>query len=1377
MTAPAFNPFPGLRPFEDADAKFFFGRDEQVDQLLKRLQRDQRFVGVVGQSGCGKSSLVRAGLLPVLYAGFMARAGSSWRVALMRPSDAGGDKPIESLAQALEKSGALENVADEKALRMGQTIATLLGGARGLVEVVQQSRLAPDENILIVVDQFEELFRFRHSVGAAYVSDEAAAFVKLLLEASKYRDPETSTPLPVYVLITMRSDFIGDCAQFRNLPETLNDGLFLVPRLTRDQLREAIEGPVGVARASIAPRLVNRLLNEPALGDNPDELPVLQHSLMRMWDIWAAKHYPDQPLDIEDYEATGGLERALSIHGDEVLTSLPGDRLRIVAERIFKALTQRGSDNRGVRRPSKVGDLVATADATTEEVKGIVDAFRARDVSFLMPASQRALDEATVIDLTHEALMRNWSRLAKWVDEEAEAAKEYQRVRDAAEEHARGREALLVDPRLSTAEDWRDRNHPTQAWAKRYGGDVAAVLAYIEESRHAADAEAERRQEAHRREARARLVPVMAAITLVAIVASIFAIGFASVAAQQRSLAVAALGAAVAAQNRAVAAQSRAVVAQRLAERRRVLAETAERHENLALQQLRIADKRLTAALTRAQVAEASTNAARAQLAVYAQRQSEINRSLALAGIDHALYSYGGNRGSDRLASGDNRIAGLIGADAYAVSPTGDAKSVLLSAAITSGAIGRVALPPWDLGAITERGRYVIVLAGATQRRYAEPVTGSLVSVDALTLAVLARLPHVRATLMCGFDLGGGVAIATGSRIQIYRVASDGGLSASNSLRTGNVRALACAGGDRVLYVDDSNTLLVASASNGRSARIGRVTGNANGITVSPSAQLAAVTTIGGSTYIYNLQSRHLVARRVLFTDPSQDCIPAAGCGSALAFNFDTSRHEWDIAWYDAGDVHVEPVTSTVDDEYGCPVDACAHAALTFEAGATLPDVVGGKHGVTYYDSSAKRYNESYDDDAGSQRHPLFDNAFHMYVTPYDPNVAAQQNPFGSGLATESFLPEQGPLLGVVPAQQWSSPGLVGHEMIMATTSGLISFDLDHLRASFNRAFSPSYRVQIRDSGDGTHAVTFDWKSGVVRVLDIRTSPAKVLHQFRVSPVPVNEKTHFYTYEMQVGYDPHSQIVTMLSYTPRNVVLRLARYLADGHLVHAISGAMLMTHARARVGSIVELELTDRGNYVVMKLEEPAPDVIMRADGSRVGSAYSIDGVSNDETTAIADDRSNDHIETIYRLPQWSVEGLNPGLPASAEYVSMSPNGQTIAYATYDTSASTYYLHLYDVPSRITYRVTLPLPPDLASFRGITFSADSRYLLVTYNDTSKPNPDHVLGIYAMDPHTWTRAACLMAGRPLTSAEFHALVGPQVPYRNGCAPYADQMYRW
>jgi energy-coupling factor transporter ATP-binding protein EcfA2 len=153
-----FNPFPGLRPFEPDEDHLFFGREREIDELLRRL-RSTRFLSVVGTSGSGKSSLVRSGLIPSLYSGFMVSAGSSWRVAMFRP----GEDPIGHLAEALDQSGVLG--ADDEAGSGNRALveATLRRGSLGIVDAVRYARIPSHDNLLVVVDQFEELFRFRRS--------------------------------------------------------------------------------------------------------------------------------------------------------------------------------------------------------------------------------------------------------------------------------------------------------------------------------------------------------------------------------------------------------------------------------------------------------------------------------------------------------------------------------------------------------------------------------------------------------------------------------------------------------------------------------------------------------------------------------------------------------------------------------------------------------------------------------------------------------------------------------------------------------------------------------------------------------------------------------------------------------------------------------------------------------------------------------------------------------------------------------------------------------------------------------------------------------------------------------------------------------------
>src|SRR5262245_51550026 len=192
----------------------------------------------------------------------------------MRP----GHQPFARLAQALSQDAVLGIAAHPFAQQSQEEAALyiqaiLRRGPLGLKEVLDEIPLPPETNLLVLVDQFEEIFRY-HRDGDP---EETTAFVALLIESVKQNN------WPVYVVITMRSDFLGDCTLFLDLPEAINEGQFLTPRLTRDQLQEAIEAPASMFHGQIESALVNRLLND--AGTHPDQLPLLQHVLMRMWTL------------------------------------------------------------------------------------------------------------------------------------------------------------------------------------------------------------------------------------------------------------------------------------------------------------------------------------------------------------------------------------------------------------------------------------------------------------------------------------------------------------------------------------------------------------------------------------------------------------------------------------------------------------------------------------------------------------------------------------------------------------------------------------------------------------------------------------------------------------------------------------------------------------------------------------------------------------------------------------------------------------------------------------------------------------------------------------------------------------------------------------
>ena len=371
------NPFPGLRPFEPHESALYFGRDDQIDELLERLAQS-RFLAVVGTSGSGKSSLVRAGLIPALQRGHLAGGGSRWRVAMFRP----GDDPLGGLAQALGRPQDQD----------------LIGrSSLGLVEAART--LDAGEKLLVIVDQFEELFRVSQSGS----QDSAAAFVKLLLRAA-FEDGAA-----VFVVLTMRTDYLGACTVFRGLPEVLNGGQYLIPRMTRDQLTESIEGPIAVGGAAITPQLVQRLLND--VGDDPDQLPILQHALLRTWSKGSEDHAEGQPLDLPRaegrpldvpiYEATGGMAAALNRHAEEAygeLGELPAGQR--IARKLFQRLTEKGTDQQENRRPTSLREICAVAEADEQRVIAVIDRFRSEGRTFLTTPGGSEFAAGSVIDIS-----------------------------------------------------------------------------------------------------------------------------------------------------------------------------------------------------------------------------------------------------------------------------------------------------------------------------------------------------------------------------------------------------------------------------------------------------------------------------------------------------------------------------------------------------------------------------------------------------------------------------------------------------------------------------------------------------------------------------------------------------------------------------------------------------------------------------------------------------------------------------------------------------------------------------------------------------------------------------------------------------------------
>lgn len=410
------NPFVGLRPFDIDDADLFFGRNTQTYELLRRLHT-LHFVAVLGPSGCGKSSLIRAGVLAALRDGYLAEDGP-WTIATLEPG-------VDPLAAWTERLTPL--------LKPGQSAAALLTDP---VEALDTSR-GP---IVILVDQFEDLFRYG---GRSQKREDVDRFIDAMLATGR-------ADARIFLILTMRSEYLPECALFANLAAAINEGLYLVPRMDREQMTQAIVGQVRKGGAAITTELVDRLLADAASEE--DALPVLQHALMQIW----PKRQRWEPMGLDLYPAAGGLATFLDQHAEEVYARLRPD-LQDAAQAVCRAITDVTADGRPARRPLTFEQIVTETGKPAATLHAAITPFV--DEGFLRVKKG---DAATTIDITHEAITRQWRRLGSGFLETAGDRKVFREGWITAEARERRALASLRD----AAQDW-ERNGKDKAYLFR----------------------------------------------------------------------------------------------------------------------------------------------------------------------------------------------------------------------------------------------------------------------------------------------------------------------------------------------------------------------------------------------------------------------------------------------------------------------------------------------------------------------------------------------------------------------------------------------------------------------------------------------------------------------------------------------------------------------------------------------------------------------------------------------------------------------------------------------------------------------------------------------------------------------------------------------
>jgi WD40 repeat protein len=458
------NPFPGLRPFNPEDSDYFYGRETESEEIFGKLLNN-RFVAIIGASAAGKSSLINCGLLPKICS-ISSNGTPGWMVYSLKP----GNDPVASLAKALmaEASPAVSKSDD-----YDKILGLLKDDPYGLTKLLGEPEYKSGKRVLIVIDQFEELFRYGSLENNQEREGNARQFVNLITNVA------TENTNSLFIVIAIRSDLIAECAQYKKLTRLINDSNYFIPAMSRENLQKVIEAPVLKAGAKIDPKLVDALIND--VYERSDCLPVLQHALMRTWSKWTELDEPLKPLTYSDYESIGTIKDAISRHGNSIYEKFSPEGKEI-CEKLFKVITGKGPDNKGIRHPMQLKTIMLALDCSEAELINIIGKFRDPSVSFLYPSSGVALDSDSIIDLTHESLMHLWDRLQIWIDEEAYSVQMYLRLSEASELYQMGKKTLLRQPDLQLAIDWREKSRPGLLWAQKYNPAFERAMVYLRTS-------------------------------------------------------------------------------------------------------------------------------------------------------------------------------------------------------------------------------------------------------------------------------------------------------------------------------------------------------------------------------------------------------------------------------------------------------------------------------------------------------------------------------------------------------------------------------------------------------------------------------------------------------------------------------------------------------------------------------------------------------------------------------------------------------------------------------------------------------------------------------------------------------------------------------
>lgn len=482
---------PGLHHFDDSNVELFFGRKRQVDDLLSIIQ-EGRFIGIVGPEGAGKTSLIKAGLIPALENGFTGAAGREWSFCYCRP----GITPIENLASALSEKNVL-GAQEKGSLEMDDEIVKLMRKDHsGILNALTKYSISGAGNLLIIIDQFEDIFDLaeKGKTGLAW-EQEIALFFNNIAKAIASKDAS------VYVLISMQSDFIPLLYNYKVLHEHISKGLYSVPNFRQDDFHHIIEGSILHSGYKITDDALNYIEKE--YNQDLKNLPMVQLLLKK---IQLAYPHGDaeEPteLTLSNIKKLGELNRIVEKDLDQYFNQLPKCDKQVI-ELLFRNITQPG-DGLKMKKPRTLkeindvmgvekNELVRVITDLKNNEDGILDVIEPyqKNVTHFKEAY---ISDSAVINLSNNHLIKNWPNLLRWISEEKESTEIYLRLSESAILFQQGKTSYLRPPDLDIVMTWNEKVKPRKIWADQFNPHYNISIDYLKKSNQTHLEEFERKE-------------------------------------------------------------------------------------------------------------------------------------------------------------------------------------------------------------------------------------------------------------------------------------------------------------------------------------------------------------------------------------------------------------------------------------------------------------------------------------------------------------------------------------------------------------------------------------------------------------------------------------------------------------------------------------------------------------------------------------------------------------------------------------------------------------------------------------------------------------------------------------------------------------------